>query len=45
MHDGIDKVNKLLHCEVYKMGAKCFLELCFATAEGSTGNLMVVLTQ
>ena len=27
-NDGINEVNKLIYCEVYEMGAKCFPELC-----------------
>ena len=39
------KQSKWLHCEVCKMGAKCFPELCFAAVEDSSGNSMVVITQ
>ena len=45
VNDGVDKMYKLFHCEVCKMGAKCFLKLSFATVENSLGNSMVVITQ
>ena len=43
--DGIDKVHKLFYCEVCKMVAKCFPELCFATVKDSSGNSLIVITQ
>ena len=35
-NNDVDKVNKLFHCEVCKMEAKCFIELCFAAVDDSS---------
>ena len=45
VNDGVDKMYKLFHREVCKMGAKYFLKLPFAAVENSSGNSMVVITQ
>ena len=45
VNDGVDKMCKLFHREVCKMGAKYFLKLSFATVENSLGNSMVIITQ
>ena len=45
-NDGVDKVKTgIFHREVCEMGARCFLELCFAAVEDSSGNSTVMITQ
>ena len=45
-NDGVNKANiQLFHCEVCKMGARCFSELCFVAVKDNSGNSMAVITQ